>query len=209
LYNVKLMLKTISKELKEHVPFTIMGAFVGVLMIFILKNLSQKTELSIFYILHPAHVLLSAVVTASMYRLHKKDKANKIFGFVQVFIVGYLGSVGIATLSDSVIPFLGEVLLNLPNREIHIGFIEEWKIVNSLAIVGIIIGYFSPHTKFPHAGHVLISTWASLFHMLMALGVVSSFSTYAGIFIFLFLSVWAPCCLSDIVFPLLFANKDS
>jgi len=203
------MLKTISKELKEHVPFTIMGAFVGVLMIFILKNLSQKTELSIFYILHPAHVLLSAVVTASMYRLHKKDKANKIFGFVQVFIVGYLGSVGIATLSDSVIPFLGEVLLNLPNREIHIGFIEEWKIVNSLAIVGIIIGYFSPHTKFPHAGHVLISTWASLFHMLMALGVVSSFSTYAGIFIFLFLSVWAPCCLSDIVFPLLFANKDS
>ena len=203
------MLKIISKELTEHIPFTIMGAFVGVLMIFILKSLSYKTELNIFYVLHPVHVLLSAIVTASMYRMYQKVGGNKFFGFLQVFLVGYLGSVGIATLSDSVIPFLGEVLLNLPNREIHIGFIEEWKVVNLLAIIGIVIGYFSPHTKFPHAGHVLISTWASLFHMLMALGVVASFSVYAGIFIFLFLSVWAPCCLSDIVFPLLFANKDS
>ncbi|MBN2568765.1 MAG: hypothetical protein JXB42_04985 [Deltaproteobacteria bacterium] len=31
---------------------------------------------------------------------------------------------GIAKLSDSVIPHLGEVLLGMTNRGIHIGFIE-------------------------------------------------------------------------------------
>jgi len=40
----------------------------------------------------------------------------------------------------------------------------------------------------------------------MALGQALDWFTYIGIFIFLFLSVWIPCCLSDIVFPLLFVK---
>ncbi len=31
--------------------------------------------------------------------------------------------------------------------------------------------------------------------------------TYVAISIFLFLAVWIPCCISDIVFPLLFVKK--
>ena len=203
------MLKIILKELKEHVPFTIFGALIGISMIFLLRNLSHETEHSLFYILHPAHVLLSAIVTSSMYKLYRRGQTNRVRGFLEVLIIGYVGSVGIATLSDSLIPFLGETLLNLPYRQIHLGFIEEWKIVNSLALIGIVIGYYYPHTKFSHAGHVLISTWASLFHMLMALGVGLSFFICAGIFTFLFLSVWIPCCLSDIVFPLLFVKNEN
>jgi hypothetical protein len=34
-----------------------------------------------------------------------------------------------------------------------------------------------------------------------------SFIVVTLITIFLFLAVWLPCCLSDIVFPLLFAKK--
>jgi hypothetical protein len=117
-----------------------------------------------------------------------------------------VGSIGIATLSDSVIPYLGEILLNMPHREIHLGFIEKWWLVNPLALFGIGIAYLRPSTKFPHFGHVLLSTWASLFHIIMALGQTLNWFTYFGIFIFLFLSVWIPCCLSDIVFPLLFVK---
>ncbi|MBL7132177.1 MAG: hypothetical protein ISS45_12395, partial [Candidatus Omnitrophica bacterium] len=122
-------------------------------------------------------------------------------------IIGYIGSIGIATISDSIIPYLGEAMLRMPNRGIHIGFIEKWWLVNPLAVMGVAIAYFSPTTKFPHAGHVLLSTWASLFHIIMAIGGgVLHWFVYIVIFLFLFLTVWIPCCLSDIIFPLLFVK---
>jgi hypothetical protein len=102
---------------------------------------------------------------------------------------------------------LGELLLDLPNREIHIGFIEKWWLVNPLAFLGIIIAYFKPTTRIPHAGHVLLSTWASLFHVIMALGGSINWTIFIIVFFFLFFSVWLPCCTSDIVFPLLFIRK--
>ncbi|MBA7689262.1 hypothetical protein ES703_97767 [subsurface metagenome] len=154
-----------------------------------------------FYILHPAHVVLSALVTTAIYKKHGNGKIWAII------LVGYLGSIGIATISDSIIPYLGEALLKLPNRGAHIGFIEKWWLVNPAAFLGITLGYWKPITKFPHSGHVLISTWASLFHIIMALGETVSWITLLAIFFFLFLAVWLPCCTSDIVFPLLFTRS--
>jgi len=95
----------------------------------------------------------------------------------------------------------------LPHREAHIGFIEKWWLVNPLALLGIAGGYFRPATRFPHAGHVLLSTWASLFHITMALGTEVNAATMILIAVFLFLAVWLPCCTSDIVFPLLWAKE--
>jgi len=200
------MLRRIANELGEHVPFTTLGAATGVIImvIIVLGNvLPQVSQVSypIFYILHPAHVVLSALVTTAMY---KKYSNGKIWAII---LIGYFGSIGTATLSDSIIPYLGETLLGLPNKGIHIGFIEEWWIVSPAALIGIAIGYWRPPTKLPHSGHVLISTWASLFHIIMALGETINWITLLAIFFFLFLSVWIPCCTSDIVFPLLFVNK--
>ena len=136
--------------------------------------------------------------------MYKKYGNGKFWATI---LVGYFGSIGIATLSDSMIPYLGEMLLDLPNKGIHIGFIEEWWLVNPAALIGVTIGYLRPTTKFPHSGHVLISTWASLFHIIMALGEAVTWFTLLVIFLFLFLAVWVPCCTSDIVFPLLFIRK--
>jgi hypothetical protein len=119
-----------------------------------------------------------------------------------------LGSIGIATLSDSIIPYLAEIMLDMPNRKIHIGFIEKWWLVNPLALLGVAIAYFRPRTKFPHAGHVLLSTWASLFHIMMAIGSDLNLFYYIAVFLFLFLAVWIPCCVSDIIFPLLFVKQE-
>jgi len=196
------MFKQILKELRRHAPFTSLGAFTGIIIMIISYKLPARTSYNIFYILHPLHVLLSALVTASMYKLYK-DKAK----FWNLILIGYGGSVGIATLSDCVIPYLGEILLNLPNRGIHLGFIEKWWLVNPLAFIGIAVAYFKPTTKFPHSGHVLLSTWASLFHIIMAIGQTLSWFSYIVVFLFLFLAVWFPCCLSDIIFPLLFVKK--
>ena len=203
------MFKQILEELKTHAPFTTFGAITGIIVMVLFRNLPSEISHNIFYILHPMHVVLSALVTASMYKLHRSKHKNfkGKYSIAGLLLIGYLGSVGIATLSDSVIPYLGEVLLRMPNRGIHLGFIEKWWLVNPLALLGVAIAYFRPRTKFPHAGHVLLSTWASLFHIIMAMGGVISWMLAITVFLFLFVAVWLPCCLSDIVFPLLFVKE--
>lgn len=200
------MWRNLLNELRAHIPFTALGAAIGIIVmgiILLTDSLAGFTSISepLFEVLHPTHVVLSAIVTTALY---KKYGNGKIWAIV---LVGYIGSIGIATLSDSLIPYLGETLLGLPNREAHIGFIEEWYIVNPAALLGIAIGYFKPATKIPHFGHVFISTWASLAHNVMAMSTTISFLTLLGIFAFLFLAVWVPCCTSDIIFPMLFTKK--
>ena len=199
------MLREITSELRRHIPFTIIGAATGITLVIIFVatgNLQSVAAVSptVFYTLHPIHVVLSAAATTAMYRKHSGR------GLLQAALIGYVGSVGIATLSDSVVPYLGETLLSLPHAEAHIGFIERWWLVNPAALIGIAAGMWKPFTKVPHAGHVLISTWASLFHVIMALGATVAWLQFVAIFAFLFIAVWLPVCLSDIVFPLIFAR---
>ena len=197
------MLRTTARELRIHAPFTAFGAVTGIVIMAVVihARLPKGACSALFWTFHPIHVLLSALVTAGMYRLHGKG------GFWQTILIGYFGSVGIATLSDCIIPYVGEVLLDLPHKGIHLGVIEKWWLVNPLAGAGIALAYFRPKTKFPHAGHVLLSTWASLFHMTMAIGTHFDALMLVLIATFLFLAVWIPCCMSDIVFPLLFATR--
>lgn len=198
------MTKQILTELRKHAPFTAFGAVTGISILLILivaKLLFRVSPVSstIFYVLHPTHIVLSAIVTTAIYKLHKHE--FKIFWGV---LIGYVGSIGIATLSDSIIPFLGEFMLDLPHKGIHLGFIEKPWLTHPAAVLGIGIALLRPTTKFPHSGHVLISTWASLFHIIMAMGQSINVLTIVAVFVFLFLAVWLPCCLSDIIFPLLF-----
>jgi hypothetical protein len=199
--------KLIGKELTHHIPFTAFGALTGIIFMVIiiwgdfLEPVSQVSE-TVFYILHPSHIFLSALVTTAIFRLYGNGKVWA------AILIGFTGAIGIATLSDSIIPYLGAWLAVLPGRELHIGFIEEPWITIPPAFLGIAIGLWRPITKFPHAGHVLISTWASLFFIMafMALGETVTWLQYLTIFLFLFLAVWVPCCMSDIVYPLLFAK---
>jgi hypothetical protein len=225
------------------------------------KGVGPEANHRLFQVFHPAHVVLSAIVTASLFKLYK-GKAS----FLGLLLVGYFGAVGVATLSDCVLPFFGESILGVAipihadlhsheeanshdqetredahsdehdvgqiahqneengNHEhasetetdmgvpirarLHLGFIEDWYLVNPAALLGIIIAYLWPRTKFPHAGHVLISTWASSFHVLMNTHRELSPMMLIGVFAVLFIAVWLPCCISDIVFPLLFVNAD-
>jgi hypothetical protein len=192
--------RLIAHELRRHAPFTACGSASGALIMLALwhSDASRDVFERLFWTLHPLHVLLSALVTTAMYHRHAPGK------WWRLLLIGYLGSVGIGTISDALIPYAGEWLLNLPHRGLHIGFIEKWWLVNPLALVGIAIGAAWPHTRVPHAGHVLLSAWASLFHMMMAMGGSVSLLTAGLILGFVFLAVWVPCCTSDIIFPLLF-----
>ncbi len=190
--------------MRAHAPYTALGTLSGIVIVawIVVRQIPREISVMLFWTTHPLHVLLSALVTAAMFRLHSSGN------WLAVLVVGYLGSVGIATVSDSLIPYVGEWLLQLSYREAHIGFIEKWWLVNPLALLGIAWGYFRPATRFPHAGHVLLSTWASLFHITMALGTEVNAATMILIAVFLFLAVWLPCCTSDIVFPLLWVKDN-
>jgi hypothetical protein len=220
--------KHILAELKGHIPFTLFGAALGIIFMLIFRKILGASGHKLFTVFHPGHVILSAMVTASMFGLHATRKR-----FVIILVVGYLGSIGIATLSDIVIPHIGTKLfsLDIPTHmelhseaehvdhehheeseahksSIHLSFIEDWYIINPAAILGVIIAFFIPRTKFPHAGHVLISTWASSSYLMMSMESAWTVGAVAGIFITLFVAVWLPCCISDIVFPLLFVKSD-
>ncbi|MEJ5258728.1 MAG: hypothetical protein WHS88_00885 [Anaerohalosphaeraceae bacterium] len=221
-------LRLIVRELREHSPFTIFGALTGIVFMLLFRRFGVEGGHVLFSIFHPLHVFLSAMVTAALFQLHRKAK-----NFLLILAIGYFGSIGVATISDSVIPFFGESILGaaVPTEaavhahvhedgicsgehdhdhkpRLHLGFIEEWWLVNPAAILGIVIAYFVPKTKYPHALHVLVSTWASSSHMLMNTHADWSITLLVGMFLALFIAVWLPCCISDIVFPLLFVRAD-
>ncbi len=204
------MVKRITEELKRHAPFTFLGALTGIIimLIVVLGNVPSSVSETAFYSLHPLHVVLSALTTTAMYMRYRKGK------IWMAILVGWTGSIGIATLSDVIIPYLGGSLLHV-DMKFELPFIEtstmpiigieKWKIVNLAAFVGIAIGYLKHITRIPHAGHVLLSTWASLFYF-TAFGVADWIPLLPLVFLFLFLAVWIPCCTSDIVYPLLFVK---
>ena len=254
--------KHIWDEMLCHLPFTAGGAAIGIAFMLLFRNMGQETGSVLFQVFHPGHVILSAMVTSSLFLLHTKKK-----NILVVILVGYFGSVGIATLSDCVIPYFGEEILgasvpshaalhetdvdaeghksdideNHLHKEIvieskgeqieqsqadsdhvhvescehenhkhglHLGFIENWYIVNPAAFLGIFIAWYLPSSRYPHGIHVLISTWASSSHMLMNTSADMTFTLLSGMFVVLLIAVWLPCCVSDILFPLLFVKGD-
>ena len=149
--DIKSKSKHILVELKGHAPFTFMGAFFGILFMLLFRNMGSSGSHILFSIFHPSHVILSAMVTSSMFRVHELKK-----NFLMIIVIGYFGSVGIATLSDIIIPHFGARVtgLEMPTHDqmheiehqdddhgsekmadartdqnrggLHLGFIEEY-----------------------------------------------------------------------------------
>jgi len=196
--------RPIIHELRDHAPFTALGALSGIvlLLVVVLGHVPTKVSNAAFCVFHPGHVFLSAMVTAAMFWRYRRN-------VVLTVIIGYVGSIAIGTTSDILLPHLGGWLIGVRMDHVHqhLGFIEEWWLVNPAALLGIAAGMWQGRTKVPHFGHVLLSTWASLFY-LVAHGHVENWLPKLPLaFIVLFVAVWLPCCLSDILFPLAFVGR--
>jgi len=204
------MLKRILHELKEHVPFTMLGAVSGIalMLLIIIARVKPKTLEPAFEGFHAAHVLLSAIVIAGLFHRYRGNA-------VQAVLVGFVGSVGIATLSDVIFPHEGGILLLKLTAEqhvmdFHLPIVEEPWLIAPAALIGIAIGIWKHKTKVSHTGHILVSTWASLFYLVAhAEGQVNWWPLLPLVLVVLFMSVWVPCCFSDIVFPLLFLGEEA
>ena len=197
------MLKLIRDEMRNHAPFTVAGALTGIalMLVVVLGRIRHEALEPLFEGCHAVHVLLSAVVTAAMFRRYRRAP-------LRGFLIAYAGSIGIGTLSDIVFPYFGGLLLGA-HMHFHLPFIEEWWLINPAAFLGIAIGTAWPRTRIPHSGHVLVSTWASLFYLVVYANVAWSMWQLPMVFLVLFVAVWLPCCVSDIAWPLLFIGKDA
>jgi hypothetical protein len=205
------IIRRIARELGTHAPYTAVGAVGGiaVMLAVVLSSAPKGVSEALFYTLHPLHIVMSALATTSMYRRGGRGR------LWVALVVGYTGAIGIATLSDAVMPFLGGSLLGA-DMHFHLPFVDAdpmpmlrlptWIVVNASAVAGIAIGLRWPATKIPHLGHVLLSTWASLFG-LTAFGEANWLVLAPLVFVFLFLAVWLPCCVSDVIYPLLWAKE--
>jgi len=192
------MKKEVIKEIIKHSPFTFIASILAVVFVIVLniqqKNISENT----FEILHPLHIFASAITTSAIYYKYKKNISNAI-------LIGITGAIFIGSLSDILFPFLGGNMLNL-QISFHLPIIEKPIMILSASFFGALIGIKTKITEFPHTMHVFLSIFASLFYILAFTSIITT-TQLLIMGVIVFLAVLIPCCISDIIYPLLFIKK--
>jgi len=195
------MKQKILHELENHMPFTAIATLMAVvltsLFLLLIKN-PVKIITSLFYIIHPAHILFSSIVTAGLFYKYKKN-------FLYALLIGLTGSIIIGSLSDIFLPYLGGMLFQL-NTEFHFTLIEKPMLIISVAVIGSFLGIITRVTKMPHFIHVFLSVFGSLFYLVAFSREINIFLLII-MFLIVFFAVLIPCCISDIIYPLVFVRR--
>ncbi len=199
--------KYILTELIHHIPFSIFGVMMALLMMGVLSFIVEIADAGhsmsfasedLYHVFHPAHILLSAVTIAAMVSKHDGN-------MVKAVGLGFLGSLTLCSLSDVFFPFVGGMALGA-EMEFHLDILDEPGIILPFAIVGTIAGLAAPRsfekaTEYSHSMHVFVSSVASILY-LIAFGLEHWIHALGGVFLVTIFAVMLPCCLSDIVLPL-------
>ncbi len=203
------------EELQHHLPFSVLSVSIGLILVGMITFVAQLLQIAdispyneeLFHLFHPAHLLFSAVATTAMFWQHEKR-------FWKTFVIGLVGSVGICGISDIFIPYLAGFLLGA-HMHLHICIIEHPQLILPFVFLGIMVGFLAPGTLekqegviFSHSLHVLISAVASILY-LVSFGVTEWVHRVGAVLIYMVLAVVLPCCISDIVFPLLFVKTET
>lgn len=193
---------TIIHELKHHLPFTLTSSIAAGLLVTLFYLINKEFFIdavsNLFEVMHPTHVFVSAIATSAVYKKYKKS-------IVPAILIGVFGAILIGSLSDVIFPFLAGNLFTL-HTEFHLPIIEEPFLILGIAIIGSTIGTKWDLSKPSHSLHVFLSIFASLFYIL-TFSIEMNPIVILLISLVIFLTVYIPCCASDIVFPLFFVNE--
>ena len=188
-------------ELKNHLPFTLTSSLTAGVLVAILYLVNRTYFVGVvsglFEFMHPAHVLVSAMATSAIYWRYKKS-------IVKTVLIGVVGAILIGSLSDVLFPWAAGNLFSL-HTHFHLPIIEKPILIIGVALIGSVVGIYGSF-KVSHSIHVFLSIFASLFYLL-AFSIEVSALAILLISLLVFLAVYIPCCISDIVFPLLFVRK--
>jgi hypothetical protein len=200
----------ILNKLAEHLPYSIFSAFIGLLFITTITLFNKVHHLTyIFHLFHPTHLLLSATATTAMFWRFSFTSYRTLFSVLYAIVVGFTGSVAICGLSDIVLPYLFG-LLYTKKMVWHFCLSEHPLIILPFVSIGIILGFWSGQilrysTFLSHSAHVLISTMASVLY-LMTFGLTDWMKDIGIVFLITIISVIFTCCMSDIIYPLIFVK---
>lgn len=205
-------------ELVCHFPYAVFSvalslvilSFVAFMAISDVNRVQMvyKGAKMLFHSFHFMHIIFAATgVLITFFRFSKN--------ILKGLIVGACSTMLFCTLSDSVLPYIGGRLLNIP-MTFHLCFIYDLKNVLPFLIIGIINGVVmsrhhtsrqSFYSVSSHFIHIFISSLASSFY-LVAHGLHDWHKHIGFIFVFLIFAVVVPCTLSDVVVPMTFARKN-
>ncbi len=167
---------------------------------------SAMGYLFLFHLFHPAHVLFSAVATTAMFYKYEKSVFKAI-------LIGFAGSIVICVLSDAFIPSLTTKLMGYPPSPMHICILITPMQVIPFAVMGVLLGFAAvlsgsmKSTITSHTVHVVTSTMATLFYTIAYSDQLTWVNNIGTVFMMTVVAVGGICCLSDVVFPLLFTKK--
>ncbi|MEE9294676.1 MAG: hypothetical protein V3W34_06930 [Phycisphaerae bacterium] len=205
-------------ELLEHAPFSVSSVAIGLVfagLLCYIAPVSQELVPSgqdhaghsgyhLFHLFHPVHMFFSAAATTAMFWRYD----HRVFKAV---LVGLTGAIVVCGVSDILLPHFSLIFMGR-RAPLHICVVENPELVLPFAVMGMLVGLgaagtVAGSTLFSHSLHVLASTMASIFYLIAPFGRVEWFSNAGRIFIFVTIAVMVPCCLSDIVFPLLMTKQ--
>lgn len=223
-------------ELTSHLPFSILSVTIGLMLAGVICFLADSTPASVqdavvshahdpddsghnhahdepslrgflmlFHLFHPAHMLFSAAATAAMFMRYDRN-------WVKSVVIGLSGAIVVCGISDIIMPHCSALIMN-KQLSWHICVLEHPMLVFPFAGFGVTLGILAAaggsiqSTIFSHSMHVFVSTMASIFYLIGAFGLFEWVQQLGLVFLFICLAVVIPCCLSDIVYPLLFARK--
>ncbi len=200
-------------ELLEHMPFSVSSVAIGLVLAGLICHLAPGAThgevthdhggYGLFHLFHAAHMFFSAAATTAMFWRYDRNPSKAI-------IVGLAGAVGVCGVSDIGVPHLSLMLMDRA-VDLHVCVVEHPGLALPFAVVGVFVGLaaasgVSHSTLFGHSLHVLASTMASIFYLIAPFGPTEWFGQLGRIFVFVIVAVMIPCCLSDIVFPLLMSK---
>ena len=205
---------TLWGELLCHLPYAIFSVAFGLTILSFVSYFSYGDTVAIacqradvlFHSFHFMHIVFAATGTLiTFFRF-----SNNI---LKALLLGIISPMVFCTLSDSILPYIGGLLLGV-KMHFHLCFVTELSNVLPFLFIGIVNGFvMSRHEGnrqwlyaiTSHATHIVVSSLASIFY-LVSHGCTDWYRFIGAIFVFLIFAVVVPCTLSDVVVPILFAK---
>jgi len=191
--------RAIQEELLHHAPFTFLATTIAIFLIIAISNTTSiKYSEGTFEIFHYLHILVSGIATSAIYYKYNKS-------VIKAILIGIIGTIVIGTLSDILLPYLGAIIFNF-SPELHIPLLHNPPLIIAIALIGSIFGIIFKKSELPHSLHVLLSVFASIFYLITYANTPNAIALIISIII-VTIAVVFPCCLSDIIFPLIFTKN--
>ena len=201
---------SLKDELVCHFPYAIFSVSLSLIILSFMTYGSNvynpSSSHSMFHSLHFLHFIFAGTGAVLTFRRYSK---NIFMGI----LVGCFVPATFCTTSDTILPYLGGLLLNV-NMRFHWCFIAHiWNVLPFL-FAGVLNGFvLSNHFKGKeifysngsHFFHIFVSSMASVFY-LVSFGFTNWAEHMGFVFIFLLFAVLVPCTVSDVIVPTLIAK---